>query len=195
MTTRVQENHCLQPHTIRHPLLSTLEKAMLSQAEIKAAARVLDANVCNGQVAEYLLQNVDCRVCGVSDQMEEVRQVRAKLYGGDFAYGAIGDIPWPDNSFDVVLLHPTEGGEDALREQLRECKRVLRAGGQLILGLTCLPRMLQRINRLLWERTEEESPAVPVAQQAMEKHGFESITFTQAGFSSYVLTGWMPKEV
>ena len=93
MTTRVQENQGLQQLSLKRPMLCALEKAMLCQLAFNKTDKVLDANVCSGRVAEYLLEHTECLVCGVSDRMEEVRQVRARLYGGDFAYAAIGDIP------------------------------------------------------------------------------------------------------
>lgn len=193
MTTRVQENRCLQ-REIPGPQLGMLEKTMLCQASLQTAGKVLDANVCSGPVAEYLLANTDCQVCGVSDRMEEVRQVREKLCGGDFTYGAIGDIPWQESTFDTVLLHPSDGGEEALREQLRECRRVLKSGGQLVLGLKCLPPVFRQMERFLWDDAEETLPDSQTAQQLMESMGFERITRVQAGFTGHVLSGWLPEE-
>lgn len=189
MTTRVQENQGLQQLSLKRPMLCALEKAMLCQLAFNKTDKVLDANVCSGRVAEYLLEHTECLVCGVSDRMEEVRQVRARLFGGDFAYAAIGDIPWPENTFDVVLLHPAEGGMEALQEQLRECRRVLKQGGRLILGLKCLPAVIRHIGSFLWESSEEGLPDAQAAQQAMESIGFEAVVSTQAGFSGHVLTG------
>lgn len=193
MTTRVQENQCLQ-RPVPCPQLGVLERTMLSQATLKAADKVLDANVCSGPVAEYLLTHTDCQVCGVSDRMEEVRQVRERLYGGDFTYGAIGDIPWQESTFDTVLLHPSDGGEEALKEQLRECKRVLKPGGQLVLGLKCLPPVIRQLGHLLWDDAGETLPDIRTAQQLMERMGFEQIARVQAGFSGHVITGWKPEE-
>ena len=193
MTTRVQENRCLQ-REFPCPQLGMLEKTMLCQASLKTAGKVLDANVCSGPVAEYLLANTDCQVCGVSDRMEEIRQVRETLYGGDFAYGAIGDIPWQENTFDTVLLHPSEGGEEALREQLRECKRVLKPGGQLVLGLKSLPLIIRQLSHLLWDEAEDKLPDAQTALQMLESMGFEKITRVQAAFSGHVISGWLPEE-
>lgn len=193
MTTRVQENRCLQ-REIPGPQLGMLEKTMLCQASLQTAGKVLDANVCSGLLAEYLLANTDCQVCGVSDRMKEIRQVRETLYGGDFAYGAIGDIPWQESTFDTVLLHPSEGGEEVLREQLRECKRVLKPGGQLVLGLKSLPLVIRQLSHLLWDEAEDSLPDAQTAQQMLESMGFQQITRVQAAFSGHVFSGWLPEK-
>ncbi len=193
MTTRVQEKVCLQKDSpLREPRMRPLEKAMLRHAVFDPADKVLDANVCSGQVAEYLLQNMDCQVCGVSDRMEEVRRTRARMYGGDFVYAAVGDIPWQENTFDTVLLHPAEGGQEALREQLKESNRVLKPGGQLVLGLKSLPASLRRISQFFWENSSDEEalPGVSAAEEAMKACSFQHISRIRAGLNGHVLIGW-----
>ena len=194
MTIRAQENQGLQYAIINSRPLCTMEKVMLCHAEIKPVDKVLDVHACSGQLSEYLLKNTSCQLCGVSDRMEEVRLVRSRYCGGDIAYAAIGDIPWPDSTFDVALLHPSEGGIEALEEQLRECRRVLRPDGRLVLGLKHLPMALRYINYILGNATEDDLPAVPEAKQIMKKIGFERITAVQASLSSYVLMGWRTNE-
>ena len=53
----------------RVPQLSALEKAMLKWAVVDPEDRVLDANVGNGLLAEYLRRNMQCEVCGISDTL------------------------------------------------------------------------------------------------------------------------------
>ncbi len=197
MTTRVQEENYLRNEAaVREPHIRTLEKAMLYHADLSCGAVVLDGNVCSGQLAGYLLQHTNCQVCGVSDRMEEVRQTRARLDGGDFVYAAVGDIPWQNDTFDAVLLHPCEGGLEALKEQLRESKRVLRPGGRLVLGLRRLPPVLDRLLRLLGDglMQEAEVPSAEEARSAMSSFGFEEISQSSAGLCGHVLCAKLKKE-
>lgn len=196
MTTRVQEKSGLQQAlAAREPRMGLLEKCMLRSAVFDPADKVLDANVCSGQVAEYLLRNMECDVCGVSDRMEEVRRTRARMYSGDFVYAAIGDIPWQDDTFDTVLLHPNECSSDTLRLQLAECKRVLKPGGQLVLGLRGLSRALRKFSSLLWENSaEEEAFNLPAAKQMLQSCGFSHLSVCRAGFGTAVLIGWKENE-
>lgn len=194
MTTRVQEKQYLQQFSASQLLLCPLEKAMLNQVSFNALGKVLDGNACTGQIAEYLLKNTNCHVCGISDQMEAVRQMRSTLYGGDFVYAAIGDIPWPENSFDVALMHPSDNRKEALLEQLAECKRVLKPGGQLVLGIKSLPLILRRMENLWRSVDENEWLCFQNARQILEKLGFERVSGSQVGLGGYVLTGWMSDQ-
>ena len=193
MITRVEQNGCLQKQIIRRlPPVNRLEKAMLSFASFKPAGKVLDANVRTGRVAEYLLSETDCQVCGISDRMEEIRQIRSRLAHGDFAYAAMGDIPWQDATFDTILLCYADGGIDALREQLKECSRVLCAGGQLVVGLRTLPPVLIKAGQILEApyADEENLLLAEAVKKDMETCGFVNVTRHPVALSGCVLVGW-----
>ncbi|MBR4069510.1 MAG: class I SAM-dependent methyltransferase [Clostridia bacterium] len=196
MTTRVQENRRLKNTlTTRQPHMGMLEKSMLRSAVFDPGDKVLDANVCSGQVSEYLLEHMDCRVCGVSDRMEEVRRTRARMYSGDFVYAPSGDIPWQDQTFDTVLLHPAEGNIDSLRLQLQECRRVLKPGGQLVLGLKSMPTMLRRVSSFVFETLpEDELPSCGEAEKLLLQCGFEYVSKATVGLAGSILIGWRAKE-
>jgi ubiquinone/menaquinone biosynthesis C-methylase UbiE len=55
----------------------------------------------------------------------------------DFSHGSITDIPFKDNSFDIIsvqsVLHEIHNSED-LKQALREIKRVLKKDGLLLIG-------------------------------------------------------------
>ena len=119
----------------RHPRLSTMERCLLKWAVIDRDDRVLDVGLGNGLMAEYLLRNMECEVCGVADDMELVRSTRGLVRSADLVYAAAGDIPWRDQAFHAVLLRPCRLDEAAMENQLREVHRVLKEGGQLVMGL------------------------------------------------------------
>ena len=107
------------------PHLSALEKAMLRWVVVDPEDRVLDATVGKGLMAEYLRRNMQCEVCGVSADMEDVRAARARLQSCDIVYAGEGDIPWREDAFDTVLMQWRGDGE-ALGRMLGEVLRVLR---------------------------------------------------------------------
>ena len=94
-----------QPSLDRALSLSTLEKGLLRWSMAERGDKVLDANVGNGLMLEYLQRNMECEVCGVSDDMESVRVSRTRLEGVDIAYTSREDIPWKANTFDSVYLN------------------------------------------------------------------------------------------
>ena len=107
------------------PRLNGLEKAMLKWAVVDPEDRVLDASVGRGLMAEYLRRNMQCEVCGVSSDMEDVRAARARLQSCDIVYAPVGDIPWREDAFDTVLMQ-WRGDADSLDRMLSEALRVLK---------------------------------------------------------------------
>ncbi len=197
MTTRVQEKSWLQGRIpVEGERMTALEKAILRHAVFDPEDKVLDANVCSGKVAEYLLKHMECQVCGVSDRMEEIRATRARMHSGDFVYAAIGDIPWRSDTFDTVLLHPSAITQDALVMQLRECFRVLKPGGQLVLAMHCIPAALSRMGQWFVDlSSEEEACKMPAAQQLLTESGFDHQTRYRVGLAGQVLIAWKKNEL
>ena len=138
------------------PRLNPLEKAMLRWAVVDPEDRVLDACVGRGLMAEYLRRNMQCEVCGVSSDMEEVRSARARLQSCDIVYAPVGDIPWREGAFDTVLMQ-WKGDADSLDRMLGEVLRVLKPGGVLAISFNTHVTKRDALIRL------------------MEKAGFEAV--------------------
>ena len=139
----------------RHPRLSPMERCLLKWAVIDRDDRVLDVGLGNGLMAEYLLRNMECEVCGVADDMDLVRSTRGLVRSADLVYAAAGDIPWRDQAFHTVLLRPSRMDGSAMENQLREVHRVLKEGGQLVMGMRNLPAPLQAAMDAMSEAEEE----------------------------------------
>ncbi len=193
MITKVQGKTLAGEFAVKTcPKLNALEKGMLKWAVIDPEDRVLDATVGEGVMAEYLRRNMQCEVCGVTDDMKSLRRARARLQSCDIVYAIQGDIPWHNDAFDVVLMK-VKGEEEALCRALKETQRVLRAGGQLILGLTCYPAV---VNALLGA-FGEESVEIPIKRkrlsELLEDSEFESLNWQRTGLSSGVMLAWKRK--
>lgn len=196
MITKVQGKMASREMTVKSsPRLSALEKAMLKWAVIDPEDRVLDASVGAGLVAEYLRRNMQCEVCGVSDRMEDVRQARERLQACDIVYALPGDIPWRESAFDVVLLKLATDEPEANRRMLGEVYRVLKQGGQLVLGLSCYPAAVSAIAGMMAEESVEMRR--PLRMQKV-KGLLDDLRFTydswqRTGFSGGVMIAWKPK--
>ena len=93
--------------------LSPAEKGMLRWAVLDPGDKVLDANTRDGLMLEYLYRNMECEICGLSSDMERVRQSRECLRGANVAYAEEHNIPWQQNFFDAVMLRKERGGDEA----------------------------------------------------------------------------------
>ena len=140
MITKVQGKTLASEIAVsQEPKLTALERGMLRWAVVDPDDKLLDANVGAGMMAEYLRRNMQCEVCGVSDNMEHVRYARSRLQTCDIVYAPAGDIPWREDSFDTILMRVANEEPELLCRMFAEAHRVLKPGGQLILGAACYP--------------------------------------------------------
>lgn len=175
----------------RHPRLSPMERCLLKWAVIDRDDRVLDVGLGNGLMAEYLLRNMECEVCGVADDMDLVRSTRGLVRSADLVYAAAGDIPWRDQAFHTVLLRPSRMDGSAMENQLREVHRVLKEGGQLVMGMRNLPAPLQAAMDAMSEAEEEtESVSRRQMKAMLSGLGFEQMSWHPCGIFSGALVAW-----
>lgn len=177
-----------------HPKLSALERGMLKWAVVDPEDKVLDASVGEGLMAEYLRRNMQCEVCGVSGRMEDVRRARSRLQSCDIVYAGTGDIPWRENSFDAVFMKLEGNGADALPKTLEEARRVLKEGGQLLVGVACPPAGLL----LSPFAADDGLNGGPVPRKRdmvnlLHKLHFEHLSWQRTGIATGVLIGWKRK--
>ena len=168
-----------------------MERCLLKWAVIDRDDRVLDVGLGNGLMAEYLLRNMECEVCGVADDMELVRSTRGLVRSADLVYAAAGDIPWRDQAFHTVLLRPSRMDGSAMENQLREVHRVLKEGGQLVMGMRNLPAPLQAAMDAMSEAEEEtESVSRRQMKAMLSGLGFEQLSWHPCGLFSGALVAW-----
>lgn len=179
----------------KQPKLSTLEKAMLKWAVVDPEDRVLDTSIGSGMMAEYLRRNMQCEVCGVSDNMEHVRQARSRLQNCDIVYAGPGDIPWKENAFDTVLMKYASEEPAVLHRMLSEASRVLRPGGQLILGTVYYPAFVNVIAGLFAEESMEEHRPFKRSEvmEMLYTSSFERLTWQRTSLATGVMIAWKRK--
>jgi len=180
----------------QEPRLSALEKAMLKWIVTDPEDKLLDANIETGMMAEYLRRNMDCEVCGVSENMESVRMARSRLRSCDIVYASPGDIPWRDGQFDTVLYRLRQE-EDALLDKIfTEILRVLKAGGQLVIGMKSYPEAVQRLLDWVSEDSANEKRSFrhTEVEQILRRLSFEEICWQRTGVDTGVLIAWKHRE-
>jgi ubiquinone/menaquinone biosynthesis C-methylase UbiE len=120
------------------------------QAQFQAGECVLDVGCGTGTLALEARERVGETGCvvGIDPSRQMIAHARRKMERAglslDFRLGVIEDLPFPDQSFDVVLctlmIHHVP--DDLKRQGLAEIARVLKPGGRLLIvdsGLDGIP--------------------------------------------------------
>ena len=194
MITKAQsKRYSGQPPLETKPRLTALEKGLLRWTMAERGDKVLDVCVGNGLMLEYLQRNMECEVCGVSDDMQSVRTSRSRLRNADIVYASREDIPWKENTFDSVYVKMVTA---PLTEQiLREIVRVLKPGGQLLVGFTTVPAPFRQLTGLVRAEADDElaKPKTRVRMMSlMRKMGLTQITWQKTDLFNSVGIAWKP---
>ena len=99
--------------------------------------QVLEIGLGEGSESELLIR-AGARWTGIDLTSESVDRVRTRLTLRDLPYqdlrqGSVLDLPFADESFDVVFSHGVLHHVPDIRQAQREIRRVLRPGGELVI--------------------------------------------------------------
>lgn len=172
--------------------LTSQEKAMLKWAVIDPDDKLLDANAGAGMMTEYLRSNMHCEICGVSDNMEHVRYARSLLQNCDIVYAPAGDIPWREDSFDTVMMRINAEEPELLSRMFSEAHRVLKPGGQLIIGAACFPAWMNAVADVFSSEDKQRMNCRKLKKTLLEQKLMDP-TWQRTGLGSGVMIAWKAK--
>jgi ubiquinone/menaquinone biosynthesis C-methylase UbiE len=122
--------------------LRELRQRTANLARIEPGEQVLDVGCGTGTLAMEVQRRVGSagRVAGIDPGTEQIARARSKAARRhapvEFQIGVIEQLPFPDQTFDVVLstlmMHHLPAG--LKRQGLAEIARVLKPGGRLVIA-------------------------------------------------------------
>lgn len=106
---------------------------------IKPGSRLLDIGCGVGGPAMRIAEAHDIEVVGVSISQEQVRRANERAAAGradrlSFQYGDAMNLPFPDESFDLVWALESLHHMPDRWHVIRQAARILRPGGQMAIG-------------------------------------------------------------
>ncbi|MDL5361023.1 class I SAM-dependent methyltransferase [Halalkalicoccus sp. NIPERK01] len=129
-------------HVMARMNAETIER-VTALADLDAGDRVLEVGFGPGVGIETLARAVlDGSVAGVDASPEMVEQARrrnaALIEAGrvDLRQGTAEDLPFPDGSFDAAFAFNTMQAWTEPNAGLREIRRVVKPGGQVVVSVT-----------------------------------------------------------
>ncbi len=192
MITKAQsKRYAPQPSLDKKPKLSAMERGMLRWSTAERGDKVLDVHVGTGLMLEYLNRNMECEICGMSEDMETVRAARSRLRNADIVYGSREDIPWRESTFDSVYIKQVSA--PVSRQSISEALRVLKPGGQMLVGIRTLPTPLRQLTELFHTEVEDEPLKTQTKETTllmMKELGCTQITWQPTDLLNGLCIGW-----
>jgi SAM-dependent methyltransferase len=105
-----------------------LYEAVFDAAGVEAGSRLLDVG-CGPGLAAHLAAKLGAHVAGLDAAEAGLVIARERTPQGDFRAGEMEDLPWSDNTFDVVTGFNAFQYAASVVNALREARRVARPGG------------------------------------------------------------------
>jgi ubiquinone/menaquinone biosynthesis C-methylase UbiE len=148
------------PRTLgaRH-LLSRQRFALeMVESAIPSSSRILDAGCGSGEMAAKLIER-GYAVWGIDLAAPMIRHARKLCGAACFGVADIEQIPFPDNTFDVVVSLGVIEYLESDEQALREIRRVLRPGGRAVIAIANGRSVVRRIDGVLFRLVSLLRPA------------------------------------
>jgi ubiquinone/menaquinone biosynthesis C-methylase UbiE len=100
----------------------------ISICRFPTGAKILDLGCGSGATVEYLINNYGFDVSGIDIKLEQ------ELASKNLIKASSGDIPFPDMSAEGIIMECSFSLMESQAEVLRECFRVLKKEGKLIIS-------------------------------------------------------------
>jgi SAM-dependent methyltransferase len=119
---------------ILEPFARPLYEGVFQAAEVGAGTKLLDVGCGPGLAAQLAAQH-GAQVAGLDAAEASLEIARERTPQGDFRAGEMENLPWPDNTFDVVTgFNAFQYAADVVNA-LREARRVARPGGRVVMAV------------------------------------------------------------
>jgi len=152
----------------------------LNRLEIKQGERILDLGCGTGVLIQRLLQvSPEIEVFGIDSCAEMLAIAKQKLPESvDLKVGSADNLPFPSNSFDVVVSTSAFHYFRDPSQALQEAKRVLKPNGRLVITDWCYDYLTCKVCDFFlrcFNRAHFRTYGVAECQAMMQSEGLQGI--------------------
>jgi SAM-dependent methyltransferase len=119
---------------ILEPFGRPLYEAVFAAAGAEAGTQLLDVG-CGPGLAAHLASGLSARVAGLDAAEASLEIARERTPAGDFRVGEMENLPWADNTFDVVTSFNAFQYAADVMNALCEARRVTKPGGRVAMAV------------------------------------------------------------
>ena len=123
---------------IMEPFARPMYEAVFDAAEVRAGTWLLDVG-CGPGLAAQLAAKRGAHVAGLDAAEESLSIARERTPEGDFRPAEMENLPWADNTFDVVTGFNAFQYAASVVNALREARRIARPGGRVAMAVLGRP--------------------------------------------------------
>lgn len=116
--------------------------------------KILDLGCGTAYLLSEIKKQIDCDACGLDISKEMLKAAKNNLEDCQYKLGDSENIPWDDDSFDLVLCSASFHHYPNPEKVLNEIRRVLKNNGILVLGDPTMPPVLRQIMNLFIKNSE-----------------------------------------
>lgn len=132
---------------VQEPTFLPLYESVLARPEIAKASSILDVGCGPGLAAQVFSRRIG-RVAGADATAPFIEIARRRAPGGDFRVAEMEALPYDDGAFDAVTSFNAFQYAASPVSALREARRVVRAGGIIVMAVWGLPESCEAAGHL-----------------------------------------------
>lgn len=157
--------------------LTAAQHAAVDWAKVDDYHAVLDLDCADGMLLRYYMERFQVRACGISKNLDTIMSKQPDLLmKAEILKAQQHDIPWRQNSFDVVFLTQLMYRNCRCDQLLNEAYRVLKPGAQFVMVVPGSP-LLNRFAHLIKANKTSQYWDNPFhLMDQLNQHGFIDVS-------------------
>lgn len=159
------------------------------RGELHNPIKVLDLGCGDGVITKELeaITNCNDEIFALDNDQARIQRAQKYCKTTRFLFSDAEKVNFKDNYFDIIIVHHVIEHIFDDRGVLKECYRLLKENGSLILGIPheggIIGRILRKVHKKLYQESEHVNfYSINSIRKLISESGFKEIEFCKFGF-------------